>query len=152
MWQGDDVRPRLPPGKNEIGDRTRLGLKVIRLRVLADHQCDLKFLKSCQDLLAPRRRTLGPRWQISGLSRARVAESHRQDRNELGVVELFFRYSQPVAEPVSAGVVERHAGFVDFPSRRLARNQNPRFRTHLQYGSGTVGQMTGAELTRSDFG
>ena len=50
-----------------------------------------------EELLAPGRGALGARGQVAGLTRARIAKTHRKQRDLVRVVENGGRDAQPVA-------------------------------------------------------
>lgn len=85
-----------------------------------------------QKLLTPRGCALGAWRTISALARAGEAEAHRKDGHLFRVVEDFWRYTQPLAKTVTAGVCEGDAGFMRLPARRLSRYQDAGVRMQLE--------------------
>ena len=78
-------------------------------------------------------RALGPRWRVSAAPRPpRVAESHRQDRDPLGV-ELRRADAHPRAQALARDVVERHARDVSLHARRLPRDEDARGGRDLEH-------------------
>src|SRR3546814_10744678 len=75
---------------------------------------------------APRRRAFRARRQIAGFAGAGKAETHRHDRDLSRVVEHVARNAEPAPQPLAAGFVERHAGFVDLVARCPWRAQDLR--------------------------
>ena len=59
-------------------------------------------------------------------------------------------YPHPFTQALSAGIVKRDSGFMDFSSRSLARDQDPRTEVHLKNGSRFMRQMRYAERARSN--
>ena len=64
------------------------------------------------------------RWQIAGCTGAWIAEPHRNNRDDAGVVELLSFNSHPLSKSIAAGVIPRNARFVDATTGSLADDQN----------------------------
>ena len=67
------------------------------------------------------------------------------------IVELFPRHTQPVPQTVSAGVIKRDAGFMDFFARCLGDDQYLGLRIYLYDGPDAVRQMLRADRAVTDL-
>jgi len=124
---------------------------MVGLGVLSQHQDEFHLAQVAQKLFAPSRRALEPWRKIAGAARTGKAKAHGHQGELLRIVEYFPRHAQPLAQTVSAGVVEGHTGLMDFSPRCLSGYQHPRFRTNLHYGPGAEGQMCRTDGAGPDF-
>ena len=104
---------------------------MVRLRILPDDQRNPHMTEAAEQLFPPGRRTLRPRWKIASFASARETETHWQNRDLFRIVEDFACDSQPVTQTISAGIIERHTGFMNFSSWCLACNQHTSLRMDL---------------------
>ncbi len=152
MRQRNDARPLSPPVTDGLGQAVAILGHVIRRRVLPDDQCQLHLLERLQQSCAPDRSTLRPRRQVARFTFAGVAERHRHDGEQLRVVELIGRDTQPPAQSIAACIVERDAGLVNLAAGCLGGDQNACGRMRLQYRAGTERQSVGAVITGANVG
>jgi hypothetical protein len=104
---------------------------VICLRILPNNQRNFKMAQVTEKLIAPCRCAFRPRRKVTGFPRAGKTKAHGQNGYLLRVVKDFARHSHPLTQTISAGIIERHAGFMNFSSWRLACNQHPSLRVYL---------------------
>ena len=72
----------------------------------------------------PLRREILTRWVIAVRALTGVVEIHRQQRNELGVVELLVCHAHPLAQLLTARVVPRDAAFLRGTPRCLTNHHD----------------------------
>ena len=82
---------------------------------------------------------------------SRIAEAHRDNGNEVFVIEFPFRDPHPVAQAPTRIVIERNAGLVRFRPGGLARNQQSCRRRDLEQRLRSQRQVVRAQATVSDF-
>jgi len=114
---------------------------VISLRVLPNNQRNFKMAQMTEKLIAPSRCAFRSWRKITGFPRARKTKAHWQNGNMLRVVKHFARHSHPLTQTISAGIIERHAGFMNFSSWRLTCDQDSGLWVYLQNGTNPVRQM-----------
>jgi hypothetical protein len=114
---------------------------VISLRVLSNNHRNFEMAQMTEKLIAPSRSALRSWRKITGFPCARETKAHWKNGNMLRVVKNFARHSHPLTQTISAGIIERHAGFMNFSSWCLACDQNSSLRVHLQNGTSPVRQM-----------
>src|SRR5690348_5057374 len=115
-------------------------------RVTADRQRQFDVRESRHQLRMPQRRAFRPRRQIAGFAFARIAETHRHDRDGVWVVERGVADAQPRTQLLAAYVVEWNAGLMHLAARRLADDQQACIGMRLQHRSATVGQVPRTNL------
>jgi len=69
--------------------------KVVLLGVASDEQRHLNLLQPRQQSMMPKIGTLGSRWSIAGRPRTWITETHGDQSNQVGIVELFPVNTQP---------------------------------------------------------
>ena len=68
----------------------------------------------------PERRAFWPRWAVTAARIAAwIAESHGHDSDAFFVIERVVIDTEPLAQPFTAGVIPRNAGFMHLGSGRL---------------------------------
>ena len=92
--------------------------------VLADQDREPYVGHGLEQSGTPGRGALGSGWQVSTIACAGVAEAHRDERDQGGVVELFIGELQPFTQASAGGVVPGDAGLVGFAARRLADDED----------------------------
>jgi len=108
------------------------------LSVLTDQERHLKIGKVPEQALVPMRGALGARWHIAlVVGGAGITESHGQDGNSCLIVEDRGAQPQPVAQPITAGIIPRYPALMRFATWSLTDDQEPSGACQLQNGSGT---------------
>jgi len=118
----------------------------------ADQQRGLELRQCSEQALAPGGGAFFPRRQIvAGLVVTGKAERHRGDGDARFIVEGSAIHPHPVTQAVTAGVVERQAGFVHPQSRRLADNAELCCRADMQDRPRPMRQVRIANATGANF-
>ena len=104
-----------------------------------------------QNLCTPRRRALRARRKITGFARARKAERHWHNSDPFRIVERLRCDPHPLAQTLTAGIIERDTGFVDSSTGRLAGNQHARPRIDLKNRANSVRQFRSAQRAGANF-
>lgn len=104
-----------------------------------------------QERSTPRRRAFAPWRQVSRTARSRIAEPHRYDRYQSGIVEGVSTDAHPPPQPVAARVVERNARLVYPAARSLTGDQDPGPRAYLNDRTGSEGKVRFADCASTDF-
>jgi hypothetical protein len=94
-----------------------------------------------EKLIAPCTHAFRPWRKVTGFPGAGKTKDHWQNSYLPRVVKDFARHPHPLTQTISAGIIERHTGFMDSSSWRLACNQHPSLRVYLQNGPGPMWQM-----------
>lgn len=131
-----------------LGERVTACFEIVVLRVLADEQRELDAGKRSEQWRMPLRRALSSRWQISALAPAGPAESHRQNGEELGIIEGGAIDAEPLAQMISRVVVPGRSRGVHLCARRLADEQHLRVAMHAEHRPRTMGKVRGAVRAR----
>jgi hypothetical protein len=84
-----------------------------------------------EKLIVPCQRAFRPWRKVTGFTRAGKTKAHWQNSYLFQVVKDVARHPHPLAQTISAGIIERHTGFMNFFSWRLACNQYPGLRVYL---------------------
>jgi len=108
-----------------------LSVHVICLRILPNNQRNLKMAQVTEKSIAPCMLAFRPWRKVTGFSRTGKTKTHWKNSYLFRVVKNFPRYSHPLTQTISAGIIERHTGFMNFSSWRLACNQHPSLRVYL---------------------
>lgn len=95
---------------------------------------------------------LGAWREVATLARAWVAETHRDQRDQRGIVELLVGELEPFAESLARGVVPGDAGVVRLLARGLTDQEDAGLLAALQQRAGLVGQVLGADRARAGVG
>lgn len=95
------------------------------LRVLSDEQSQLYERQPGEQMIEPQLRAFTAWRQITVVSSARVAITHRDDRNTRLIVESLLADAHPGAQTLSARVVPGNAGGVHAQARRLPHYEDP---------------------------
>ncbi len=72
--------------------------------------------------------TFGARWQISGFSRPWKTKPHGDNIDLRLIIKNLPAHPHPRPQPVTARIIKRDTGFVNFPARRLTGDENTRLR------------------------
>jgi hypothetical protein len=104
-----------------------------------------------EKLLAPCRRTFWSWPKVTGFPCAGETKAHGHNGYPLRVVKDFACHSHPFTQTISAGIIERYAGFMNFSSGSLTRNQHPCLRVYLKDGSNPMRQMRCANGARANL-
>ena len=138
MWERDETRNpphvQITPRGNHIrhaGRRTGIGFEtapMITDRVDSDRQDQFDLRHGREDPIVPKVTTLRTRREVALVSIiAGEAESHGHDCYTNGIVEDFWIYAHPVAQPCTGWIIERNATGMGPQSRSLARDHEPSF-------------------------
>ena len=119
------------------------------LGVLSDDESQFEIGHRGKKRCPPGRGTFGARGKVAGCTGARIAEAHREDCDEFGVIELFDGEASPKAEAVAAGVGKRNSGFVDFAAGGLASDQDFCSGSPLKDRSRPERKVGGADCART---
>src|SRR5690349_24359079 len=103
------------------------------LRIFADEQRHPKVGQVREQAIEPQRRAFASRRPAAACGFARVATTHRNDRDLRSVIERTGVHSHPVTQPLAARVVPRDARPVYAQSWSLSDDQNAGRRVRLQY-------------------
>lgn len=134
------------------GFRKRILLLVAQmpgLRILANDQGQLNIRQKAQKPLAPMFGAFRPWWQITGLAGSRIAKAHGKEGNSGAVIKHAAVNAHPAAQTLAAGIIERNAGLVDTPARRLPDNENAGRLADLKNRARPQGQMGFADFASS---
>jgi hypothetical protein len=104
---------------------------VICLRILPNNQRNFKMMQVTEKLVAPCRCTFRPRPKVTGFPGAGKTKAHWHNGYLLCVIKDFACHAHPFTQTVSAGIIEGHAGFMNFSAWCLACNQHPSLRVYL---------------------
>ena len=99
-------------------------IQVVLLRVSPHQQNQLHIRHQLQKLRMPLRREILTRRVIAVRALTRVIEIHRQQRNQLGVIELLVRHAHPLAQLYAARVIPRDTALLCGTPRRLTNHHN----------------------------
>jgi hypothetical protein len=106
--------------------------------VLTSQEYQLQAGKMLEQAFVPARRALRTgRIVTSVLSGARIAKSHRKDRNLRFIEEGRAIQPQPVTQAIAACVVPRYPASMDLAPWRLTNDQKPGCARQLYDRSGT---------------
>ena len=111
-------------GQVTFGLRTALTVQIVLLGVRSHQQNQLHIRHEIQQLRMPLRREILTRRVIAVRALTGVVEIHRQQRNELGVVELLVCHAHPLAQLLTARVVPRDAAFLRGAPRCLTNHHD----------------------------
>lgn len=112
MRQDDLTREVGGPARDGRGERVGTVREVAPLRVCADDHLDSIARQKIEDPVVPQRRAFGPRRPVAGAARAGVAEAHRDQRDQIGIVELLGGEAEPLAQTAASGVVPGYAALM----------------------------------------
>jgi len=84
-----------------------------------------------EKLITPCHRAFRPWWKVTGFTRAGKTKAHWQNSYLSRIVKDFARHSHLLTQTITAGIIERHTGFMNFSSWRLACNQYTSLRVQL---------------------
>lgn len=146
------MRPAFAPTLNRFGNRGMLTRQMIALCILTDDQRKLEFPQTGKQRNSPGWSAFGSRRQIAGFTRSGKAKSHGQDGDFRCVVEYFARDSQPSAQPVTAGVVERQPCFMNYSARRLGRDKDSGRGMDLNNWARAQRQMFNTQVASANLG
>ena len=153
MGKRYETVPVGPPILNGFGQcLSELTPQVIGLRVASDHQIQPGFRQSRKQPVMPGRSAFrAGRTVAAALIAAGVTEPHRNYGDEPGVVERGPVYAHPLAQAVSARVVERQPAVMNAGSGRLSAHKNPRRPARLEHGARPKRQKFLANPALSDL-
>ena len=143
--------PICSPGSDDFGHGRILLSEVIRQCIPSQNDGELKVLKLIEQLCAPCRCTFRPGWEISRLPGTGETESHGKYRDLFRVIEHSACHTEPLAQAVAAGVVERYPRLMNFLTRGLARYQDSGCRVQLEDRPGTEWKDRATDGACSDF-
>ena len=103
-------------------------IQVVLLRVSPHQQNQLNVRHELQKLRMPLRREILTRRVIAVRALTRVIEIHRQQRNQLGVIELLSRHAHPLAQLHAARVIPRDTALLRGTPRCLTNHHNTSMR------------------------
>ena len=103
-------------------------IQVMLLRVRAHQQNQLNIRHELEQLRMPLRREILTRRVITVRALAGVVEIHRQQRDQVGVVELLVRHAHPLAQLHAARVIPRDTALLRGTPRRLTNHHNTSMR------------------------
>ena len=99
-------------------------IQVMLLRVRAHQQNQLNIRHELEQLRMPLRREILTRRVITVRALAGVVEIHRQQRDQVGVVELLVRHAHPLAQLHTTRVIPRDAALLRGTPRRLTNHHD----------------------------
>jgi len=135
-----------------LGQRLAFGIgEIALLRIAADKQRQPVGGEVRHNPVVPPRRAFATRREIAAGSGARIAEPHRHNRNNGGIVELLGGQAGPLAQAFAAGIVPWNAAFMDARARCLTDDDNARSCTELHNWAGSSRQMRGADGAGADI-
>ena len=125
----------------------------MRQRIAAHQQRQSDSRHPRKQFRVPQWRAFRTRRRVAAIRQpARIAQSHRHDRDAQFIVEGVAVHLQPGAQPIAGWIVEREAGFVDRRAGRLAHDQQPGRGGATEHRPRPKRQVRRAHAAGTDFG
>ncbi len=149
MGKRQNARPVFFPIFHRLGEvKLFLRRNVPGKGILAHYHRQLNVRQKAQKLLAPMFGAFRPWRQVARFAGARIAKPHGEKGNSCRVIENGAVNAHPASQPVTAGIIERNAGFMHPFSRRLPNDQNAGRWAELKHRARPQGQMGPANIAR----